>query len=92
VLEIDGRRVLALSSSSIERARALCSEAWFVEEISCYRCGGHPIWNGGAELRVRLADAHEAMTLESARMRERARGDYAGYVFAFFVPLDPTSH
>ena len=89
VLEIDGRPLLALSSGSIERARAMCSEAWFIEELASYRSAGRPIWNGEAEVRVRLANADEATKLEIARMQERA---HAGHAFAFLGPLDPACH
>jgi hypothetical protein len=92
VFEIDGQPVLALSSSSIERAQAMCTEAWFIEELTSYRSGGSPLWNGHAKLRVRPADANEAMKLEIARAQQRARGEYTGYAFAFFVPLDPVCH
>ena len=92
VLDIDGRPLLALSSSSIECARAMCSEAWFIEELASYRSAGRPIWNGEAEMRVRLANTDEATKLEIARMQERARGEHAGHAFAFLVPLDPACH
>jgi hypothetical protein len=92
VFEVDGRPVLALSSSSIERARAMCSEAWFIEELASYRSGGRPIWSREAKLAVRPANADETMKLQTARKQERARGENAGYAFAFFVPLDPTFH
>ena len=92
VFEVDGQPVLALSSSSIEGARALCSEAWFIEELAAYHSGGRPIWNREAELRVRPANADETMKLQTARKQERAHGAYAGYAFAFFVPLDPAFH
>jgi hypothetical protein len=92
VLEIDGRPVLALSSSSIERAQAMCSEAWFIEELASDRSGGRPVWNAEAEMRLRLATADEATKLEIARMQERARGEHAGHAFAFLVPLDPACH
>ena len=89
VLEIGGRAVLALMSVDIERARELCSENWFVEELASYRSCGDAVWDGAAELRVRPASAREAMELNIALSLERARKEYEGYVFAFLVPVDP---
>ena len=88
MLEIGGRPVLALASGNIKQARALCSEAWFVEELASYRSSGKPIWNGQAELIVRHADAREAMELEIAIKLEQARKEYEGYAFRFLVPVD----
>ena len=88
VLEIGGRPVLALVCGNIKQARALCSEAWFVEELASYRTCGKPIWDGEAELFVRRADAREAMELEIAIRVEQMRKEYEGYAFTFFVPVD----
>jgi len=88
VLEIGGRPVLALMSHDIERARELCSQVWFVEELVSYRSCGNPIWDGAEALRIRHADTREAADLRVALSVERARREYEGYVFAFLVPID----
>jgi hypothetical protein len=88
VLEIGGRAVLALTAGSLAEARRLCSENWFAEELSAYRSGGRPVWDGSTEFIVRQAAADEATELEIALSTERARKEYDGLIFAFLVPLD----
>jgi hypothetical protein len=88
VLEIDGRAVLALIGDGIEQAKELCSQAWFREELGCYRSRGNPIWDGEAKLSLRRASLREAAELEAALRSERARGEFEGYVFVFLVPVD----
>lgn len=89
VLEIGGRAVLAFSARSVEKAGKLCAQDWFVEELASYRSGGQPIWDGNAEFRIRCANAAETAELRIAKATERARREYEGYVFVFFVPVDP---
>ena len=88
VLEIGGRPVLVLAGSGIEQAKELCSQAWFLEELGCYRSGGNPIWDGEAKLSLRRASLREAAELEVALRSERARGEFEGDVFVFLVPVD----
>src|ERR1700759_1696762 len=90
VVEIKGRAVLALAAGSLTEALRLCSDDWFVEELSTYRSGGEPIWDGSAKLDIRQASAREATELEIALSTERARTEYDGFIFAFMVPLDAT--
>jgi hypothetical protein len=88
VVETGSRALLAFMAGSIERARQLCSEDWFVEELASYRSGGQPIWDGSAELRVRHAKPSEAAEIQIALNGELIRREYEGYVFVFFVPVD----
>jgi hypothetical protein len=88
VLETGGRAVLAFSARSMAHAKDLCSQHWFVKELASYRSYGRPIWDGAAELRMRCASASEAAELEIATAGERARREYEGYVFVFFVAVD----
>jgi hypothetical protein len=90
VLEIRGRSVLALLGNSIEQAKALCSEAWFLEELVSYRSCGNPIWDGEAKLSLRHAGVCETAELEVALRSEQKRHEYEGYVFVFLVPVDVT--
>ena len=46
VLEKGGRALLAFQTDTVESARALCAEDWFVEELASYRSQGRPIWDG----------------------------------------------
>ncbi len=92
VLETEGRALLAFSAGSIEQARALCAEDWFVEELTSYRSQGRPIWDGSAELRIRRASAPEAAEIQIALTTELVRKEYEGYVFVFFVPVDAEPH
>jgi hypothetical protein len=88
VLETGGRAVLAFMAGGIEQARKLCSEGWFAEELASYRSGGQPVWDGSTELRVRRADACEAVEIQIALTGELARREYEGYLFVFFVAVD----
>jgi hypothetical protein len=88
VVETSGRAVLAFLAGGIEQARDLCTQDWFVEELASYRSCGHPLWDGAAELGIRLANACEAIELRVAQAGERARKEYEGYVFVFLVPVD----
>jgi hypothetical protein len=88
VVETGGRVVLAFLASGIEQAGDLCTQEWFVEELASYRSCGLPIWDGTAELGIRRAHACEAAELRIALKGERARKEYEGYVFVFFVPVD----
>ena len=89
VLETAGRALLAFMAGGIEQARKLCSEDWFAVELASYRSGGRPIWDGSTDLRVRRADAREAGEIQIALTGELARREYEGYLFVFFVPVDP---
>jgi hypothetical protein len=60
-----------------------------VEQLASYRSGGRPIWNGSAKLRIRCANAAETAELQIVKSAEHARWEYEGYVFVFFVPVDP---
>jgi hypothetical protein len=84
VLEIDGRAVLALIGDGIEQAKELCSQAWFREELGCYRSRGNPIWDGEAKLSLRRASLREAAELEAALRSERAR--------PLFIAPSPDQH
>ncbi|SDT47605.1 hypothetical protein [Bradyrhizobium canariense] len=88
VLETGGRAVLAFRAASMEEARDLCSQDWFVEELASYRSCGHPIWDGTTELRIRRANATESAEIQIALTTELARKEYEGHVFVFFVPVD----
>jgi hypothetical protein len=88
VLDIGGRPVLALAGRGIEQARALCSQAWFLEDLGTYRSCGIPIWDGEAKFTLRRASVREAAELEVALQGERTRGEYEGYAFVFLVPVD----
>jgi hypothetical protein len=59
-----------------------------VEELACYRSCGLPIWDGTAEFGIRRANACETAELQIALAGERAREEYEGDVFVFFVPVD----
>ena len=87
-LETGGRTVLAFLARSIKQASELCTQDWFLEELASCRSSGLPIWDGAAELGIRRADESEAAELQIARAGERARKEFEGYVFVFFVPVD----
>jgi hypothetical protein len=88
VLEIDRRAVVALAAGNLRRARELCAESWFLEELAQYQSAGLPIWTPGAACRVRRARPEEAMELQLARVREQAEGTFEKFVFAFLIPVD----
>jgi hypothetical protein len=92
VFETGGRVVLAFMAGGIEQARNLCGEGWFAEELACYRSGGAPVWDGSAEFKVRRASRSEAAEIQIALTGELAREEYEGYLFVFFVPVDPALH
>jgi hypothetical protein len=92
VLETGGRVVLAFMASGIEQARSLCTEHWFAEELASYKSSGRPVWDGSSEFRVRRANLSEAAEIEAALTAELAREEYEGYLFVFFVPVDPALH
>jgi hypothetical protein len=81
--------VLALVGSDVERAKKLCSEDWFLDELASYRSCGTPIWDGNANLTLRRANEREAMEIEIALHNEQARNEFEGYLFVFLVPTDP---
>ena len=92
VLETGGRAVLAFMAGGIEQARHLCAEEWFAEELASYRSGGQPVWDGSTELKIRRASSSEAAEIQIALTGELARKEYEGYLFVFFVPVDPALH
>jgi hypothetical protein len=92
VLEKGGRPVLAFMASGLERARSLCTEHWFTEELASYKSNGQPVWDGSTGFRVRRANPSEAAEIEAALTGELARKEYEGYLFVFFVPVDPPLH
>jgi hypothetical protein len=87
VLETGGRALLAFSARNLAKAKDLCSQDWFREELASYRSGGQPIWDGG-EPQIRCANAAETAEVQIAKATERARGEYDGYAFVFLVPID----
>jgi hypothetical protein len=92
VLEVGGRPVVALIADSFEQARRLCTECWFTEDLASFKSNGHPVWDGSATLNLRRADQAEVVEIEIALMGERARQEYEGFLFVFFVPIDPALH
>lgn len=80
---------MAFLADSAEQAESLCSQDWFAEELASYRSGGQPIWDGATEFGIRGANAAETAELQITKATERARKEYQGYVFVFFVPVDP---
>jgi hypothetical protein len=88
VLETGGRALLAFMAGGMEQAKQLCSEDWFVEELTSYRSSGRPVWDGSAELKIRRANPREAAEIQIALTGELARREYEGFVFVFFVPVD----
>ena len=92
VLETSERALLAFMAGSVEQARKLCSEHWFVEELASYRSGGQPVWDGASELRIRRANSSEACEIQIALTGELARKQYEGHVFVFLVPIDSAIH
>jgi hypothetical protein len=88
VLESRGRAVLAFLAEDVEKARDLCSQEWFLEELFLYRSYGERIWDGTNNLCIRGANPSEAAEIQIALVIERYRKECDGYVFAFLVPLD----
>jgi hypothetical protein len=92
VVEIEGRAVLAVSSSSINRARQICSESWFEDELLRFRSLGLSVWDGRTKLCIRCANYVEIAELEIAQAKEIAAGEHDNIVFAFLIPIDPEAH
>lgn len=91
-LDINGRAVLAFSARGLAHARQTCSEGWFIDELISCRSNGRSIWDRTAEIRVRRANPAERTELQIASTIERARREYEGHVFVFFVPVDDCLH
>jgi hypothetical protein len=92
VVEVHNRTILVLSAASMSRARKLCSQNWFAEELLRYRSRGARIWDGKAQLSIRRAKFFELAELEIARAKELAREQQDEFAFAFLIPLDAEVH
>ncbi len=88
VFEVDGRAVLALAAGNLAKARKLCAEPWFAEELAQFQSDGAPVWPEGAVGRVRRARPEESVELQGALAREKAENTYEDFVFAFLIPVD----
>lgn len=88
VIEIQDRAILALSATSMRRAREICSQQWFADELLHYRSCGSQIWDGVTPLSIRRATACELAELEIARVKELVEEQQDEFIFAFLVPLD----
>jgi hypothetical protein len=92
VVEVHNRPIMVLSAPSMSRARALCSQEWFADELLQYRSSGSQVWDGSAPLSIRRAQLSELAELEIARIRERMEKQQDEIIFAFLVPLDAELH
>lgn len=89
VLEVAGIPKLVFTATSARAAEKFRNQAWLEEELRPYCSGGHPVWDGKAELTVRRANPAESAELAIGRKWAEAEGDDTKFVFAFLVPIDP---
>jgi hypothetical protein len=92
VIERKGHAIVVFHARSLEKAKKLCKQAWFTEEINRYRSSGIPLWDGISAFKLRPATANEAFKLNLAHASEIARAEFEGYTFEFLVPIDPDIH
>jgi hypothetical protein len=91
VVEIAGRAVVALDAADDGEAKSLISDSEFRRDLRVFQSGGHALWDGVAELRLR--PAHETETgIWQADQRTATLADDRTYSRAFLVRVvDPTS-
>jgi hypothetical protein len=77
--------ILAIEATRTE-ARELCSEVWFLEELSLLKWKGEPLYKPGVHLRARPATENEWVRYDEAR---KEAGESEDIILVYLVDLDP---
>ena len=81
----DDQPIVAIEATGT-KARELCKEEWFREELSLMKWKGEPLYNLGIQLRARPATEEEWVRYDEA---SREAGKSEEILFVYLIDLDP---
>lgn len=84
-IEIAGQPTLTFEAKSLREANEICNSPWLREDFSQARANGAPLWDGNAEIRVRMAYEDEIKILGEASGDVQASD---GLALIYLVELD----
>jgi hypothetical protein len=76
---------VTFEAQNLREAHELCHEQWLQDDLAEARCGGVPLWDGKAKLRVRSALPDETALFAAAK---DAGQPSDGLMFVYLVELD----
>lgn len=92
-VDVDAKPTVAFEAKNLREANELIKEEWFLNDLRSRKSDGHPLWDGTAPLRIRIAD--EAASKHYQEAAGEGIDAIDGLVMAFLVTLDaadePTS-
>jgi hypothetical protein len=94
VAEIEGRGIAAFQADDGSAAERIVRDRIFRDDLMVLRCGGLPVWDGMADIRVRRAHPDEETRWRASRLKAVRHGNIEveeeGWI-AFLVALtDPS--
>jgi hypothetical protein len=94
VAEIEGRGIAAFQADDGPGAERIVRDRIFRDDLMVLTCGGLPVWDGTADIRVRRARADEEARWRASRAKAVRHGNIEGEEegwIAFLVALtDPS--
>jgi len=84
-IEIGGMPTLTFEAKSLREANEICNARWLRGDFASARSNGAPLWDGKAELRVRMGYEDEIATFSDAS-KDAQPSD--GMLLVYLVELD----
>ena len=84
-IEIDGKPTVTFEAKSLREASEICNAPWLGEDFTSAHSNGAPLWDGEAQLRVRMGYADEIETIGKAS-KDAQPSD--GMLLVYLVELD----
>jgi hypothetical protein len=84
-IEIDGTPTVTFEAKSLREASEICNAPWLREDFASAHSNGAPLWDGKAELRVRMGYENEIATFCDACKDARPSD---GLLLVYLVELD----
>jgi hypothetical protein len=84
-IEIGGRPTVTFEAKSLREASDICNAPWLREDFASAHSNGAPLWDGKAQLRVRMGYEGEIATFGDAS-KDAQPSD--GMLLVYLVELD----
>jgi len=84
-IEIGGKPTVTFEAKSLREASEICNAPWLREDFASAHSNGAPLWDGKAQLRVRMGYEGEIATFGAAS-KDAQPSD--GMLLVYLVELD----
>jgi hypothetical protein len=88
VAEIEGRGIAAFQADDGSHAERIVRDRIFRDDLMVLTCGGLPVWDGTADVRVRRARADEEARWRASHAKAVRHGDIEGEEEGWIAFLD----